>query len=246
MAPLYLNLVTKHLPGCLNRPSVIEAVNNDPDNADRHNIDLTEANEFITDEAVRWYLEDYPRKPVLNQSSAAAVSRALKQYGRALASQIQKCPFVTSKGRSQDALVLNIWSAEPVSPVQRHFWEILENVDLWDASLGFRQVSVLRSVYAEDDNAAPPPDHFEEGKLRFLFVVARRTKDGKNIDRIDPRIVTQSALNVLKKHKYTLEAEILRPPTWSAFRQALLLKPKGHYYMVHFDMHGHVDQDSQK
>jgi hypothetical protein len=244
MAPLYLNLVTKVLPGGLDRPSVIEAVTNDPDNLYRHDIDLTEANEFITDEEIRWYLEEYPRKPVLEQSSAAAVSRALKQYGRA--SQIQKSPIVTSKRRSQDALVLNIWGSTEVSPVQHHFWEILENIELWDASLGFKHVSILRSVCAEDDNASPPPDHFEEGKLRFLFVVARRTKDGKYIDKIDPRIVTQPAFNVLKKHKYTLEGEILRPPTWSAFQQALQLKPKGYYYMVHFDMHGYVDKDSQK
>jgi hypothetical protein len=210
-------------------------------------VDITEVVAKTSDEKVRWYLEEYPRKPLLEQSAAAVISQDLKRYGRTLASQLQKCPLIASKRRSQDELTINVWDGSPTSPIQQHLWEILEDSKLWDSSLRFRHVNVQRLVLPEDEDA-PPPDASVSlssyQKVRILFIVARKAKDGKFIDKIDPRIVTKPAFDSIKKHKYTVEGEILHPPTWKALEEAISSHPKGHYTVIHFDMHGYVSAES--
>lgn len=247
MAPLFLNIVDTDEPQQTQGKFVVKVFANGNGLSDAHLLDISGAVEIVSEDEVRWYLEQYPKKPLLEHARAASVSRTLEAYGSTLAIELQKCSLFKLGNDAPDELVLNVCSVDDISPVQQHHWEVLEDTKLWNHVPKIRKVTVIRSIIPEDEETNHPPLlKAEVKKLKILFVVARQAKNGVSIDRIDPRIITRQAFNVIKKHKYTVEGEILYPPTWSALQNALSSHPRGHYFMVHFDMHGRIDQDSER
>lgn len=250
MAPLYLSLREAPSPAVETTAAYVEArqwraevikIGTD----ERYPIEIRDPWEASEESGLEWYLQDYPRLPLLKRSDAAFVSKRLKEYGRNLADQLKACPFL--RGYSGE-LILSILAQTGVCPLQRLHWELLEDAQFWGESHRFRKITVLRSVYASNPDAPFMGASGKKGsqKHRILFVVTRRTADGKAIDNIDSTLVTQPAFAQIKKKKYLAEGEILRPPTWKAFEELLMSRPMGYYDVVHFDMHGHVDETEQR
>ncbi|KAL4971326.1 hypothetical protein BDW66DRAFT_155767 [Aspergillus desertorum] len=199
------------------------------------------------EENLKWYLEEYPRNPLLQQRRAAFTAAELKAYGRSLADQLVKCPILQSSTTSE--LVLRISSFQNARSLQQLHWELLEDLEAWGPANRFRTVHIDRWVLC--DNPEAPFLGFNGKRVgqkhRILFVVARRTEDGKAVDNIDPQLVTKPALREIRKRsKYIIEAEILRPPTWDSLVRTMNSRPVGYYDMVHFDMHGYVHEETQR
>ncbi len=198
------------------------------------------------EQELEWYLQDYPKNPLLNQGRAAVVSRLLKGYGRNLAGQIKACPLLQSH---RGELLISIIAVAEACSLQRLHWELLEDADAWAEDRGqrFTKITVERAVSTDNPSLWIRASGKKDGqKHRILFVVSRRTADGQRIDDIDSTLVAGPVFAHIKKKSLLAEGDILRPPTWKAFEELLMSRPVGYYDVVHFDMHGHVDRTNQR
>ncbi|KAE9378275.1 hypothetical protein N431DRAFT_452391 [Stipitochalara longipes BDJ] len=201
-----------------------------------------------SEKALKWFMESYASEP-FEKTRADLATEILANYGRVLAAQIVKTGLLPKIG----SIRLEIASKEPraenslnckESTLQRLHWEVLEDARLWPTEYSFNSISIIRSVLRDSgDDDIIDAGRFKGKKFNILLAVSR---PGKQKD-MDYQLVSRSLVAIVE-HVNKLRPDskvsltILRPPTWSAFKQEL----QDHDYdLVHFDMKGSVQKDSK-
>lgn len=200
-----------------------------------------------SEKLLKWSIESYASEP-FEKTRADLAAELLTDYGRVLAVQIVETGMLPKTG----SIRLEIATKEPVirtslnckeSTFQQIHWEVLENANLWPTGYSFNSISVFRSVFRKSGPGDTDTSRFKGKRFSILLVVAR---SGKQED-IDYQLVSRFLVAIVEHVKMLrsdskVSLKILRPPTWSAFKQEL----KDHEYdFVHFDMKGTVQKDSK-
>ncbi|KAL9597708.1 MAG: hypothetical protein Q9219_004965 [cf. Caloplaca sp. 3 TL-2023] len=191
----------------------------------------------ITEETdYQWYLEDYATKQPFNASRAAKVVQSLGHYVETLSE------WMLSSGILPQSGTLNI-SVEGHQSINHFHWELLEDTSKWIEPIRFQDVLVARTL------PIPPSSSISWAECSTVNILLVTCRPGGRQD-IDPQLISRSIVSTINQvaripHHGQVRLHMLRPPTWLAFKQHLLYDNEpGHYALVHFDMHGEIQEDA--
>jgi len=178
-------------------------------------------------EEIRWYLEDYVVRDCFEESRAKKAATALNNLGRHLIGTI-RWDRVIDPSELCDPLTIHVWQSN-VDGRSHIFWELLEQSELWPESTRPSTVTVSRTIVTD------PLDSVAEWNLgtpsNILVCTARPNKEGD----IPHRLVTSNIVSASPSYAHI---DVVRPGTFSAFKEQLLAHCVGYYDLVHFDLHG--------
>jgi hypothetical protein len=191
-------------------------------------------------EAIRWYLEDYAQNDPLATTRATKAKKILLDYGRTLISSIDWDKLYGPNERQED-LILEIQAAGD-DGLEQTPWELLEDPDLWQGATP-PTVRVVRVGIEQPSREQLSDGRQKRGDLQvnLLVVAARHDPDNDIPHRLVSRILHDKMLAAESSTKMKITLDIVRPSTWDTFCNHLHLHPKGHYDVVHFDLHGMED-----
>lgn len=186
-----------------------------------------------TQEAFRWYIEDYPnQESLVNHGVARGIDSRLQRLGEDLFSKV----FLSTEGT-------------------KHVWETavrtFEQVDLrivgrpktlstipWELMRDPHNIGwlALRSASFSRRMSSHHNDVITQDKIRVLLVTSR--PDG--VADIGYRVIGKSLIAIQESYGKLFEVELLRSPTFSALARALEKARDSNdpYSIVHFDGHG--------
>ena len=198
--------------------------------------------DLFSDE-IRWYIESYARQDPFSSKRAQAVELTIRSYGSSLAHAICVSDAVLVDLYNSELWILVVDSEEYCPRFSRVHWELLENVEFWDAAFRPRRVSVVRQTNGPgsiDDDSYTQAFTRSESNQQHILAVSRPLRERD----IPHRLITRSILNVVAEEQDRSSApptfEIVRPGTFRALETALESHEIGHYDIVHFDLHGFV------
>ena len=202
-----------------------------------------------------WYIEQHVSVAPFEIHRASEVESSLLCYASTLYKQACLPEVVDNIEAEAMSLQIEIVDSGTQSgqTVQSLHWELLELPSLWPSenisvSVRRRMLSARcsdhnrRKVFSENQNLA------KSGVLNILLVVARDySKRGSTRDEVDPLLALSKLLKIKKELERSqgvlrLEIEVARPGTWSAFKEYVLRRPPGYFQLVHFDLHGRIEQ----
>ena len=193
---------------------------------------------------IKWFMESYARQDPFSQKRAQAAELILRSYGSSLATAICASDAVMVDLYDSDLLILVADPEEYCPRLSRVHWELLENVEFWDADLRPRRVFVVRQA-----SGSGPIDHdsyaraFTKSDSTQQHILALSARPLQERD-IPHRLITRSILSVVAEEQDRNPTpptfEIVRPGTFQALEIALENHDFGHYDIVHFDLHGLV------
>lgn len=210
----------------------------------------------LTEESLRWVLEEHPQKFPYDESPARRIAAAINEYGISLWKQICLPSFIAGLQLELDTpprVVLEVFDHGSDFMFQRLHWETIEKASLADGwqlfvrravpspeSSNIRQDEILdlNDIVADTENLAihtQTPDH-KVHELRstqnpsrnynILLVVSRPSKE----DDINPLLGARAifdALEMLSKlSPVKINVEIARPGTWVALVEHLESRTK--------------------
>lgn len=191
---------------------------------------------------LRWYIEDYAGHDPFSFRRAQSISIELESYGSSLAQSM--CDSDAElEGLCGKELMILIDDSDSYSPrLSRIHWEILERLELWRADCRPRNVTVLRLATLGNRTRESKSQSHVVGLNRqsHLLAVSARVSSQEEIPY---RLITRAIFNSLSERDPTDAPtfEIVRPGTLEALRTSLESKADGYYNVVHFDVHGHVE-----
>lgn len=202
-----------------------------------------------------WYIEQHVSVAPFEISRAKEVESSLLSYASTLYKQAYLPEVIARIEADAFSLTIEIVDSATQSreTVQSLHWELLELPSLWpskDISICVRRRTLSakcpehtrRRAFSEEQRSV------KAGGLNILLVVARDySKRDSSRDEVDPLLALSKLLEVKKEHERAesglrLEIEVARPGTWSAFKEHLLRRPPGYFQIVHFDLHGRIEQ----
>ena len=192
---------------------------------------------------LKWYLEDYAANEPFEVSRATSAAKSIQLYGRKLSTVLARTGLVARGSNLTIEVELKNSSARSSPFLQRVHWEILTNTLSWPKDTRPASVDVHRvfSITGLPTRHLPPD---QLGTLNILIVTCR-PRGSKDID---SQLVTGPLVDLVSQLSARLAVpatvRILRPSTWTSFRQHLTEVAYGHYQLVHFDMHGVISTDS--
>ena len=202
-----------------------------------------------------WYIEQHVSVAPFEISRARGVESSLLSYASTLYKQTCLPEVIARIEADAFSITIEIVDSATQSgqTVQSLHWELLELPSLWpseDISVCVRRRTLsakcsehtCRKVFPEEQRLV------NAGVLNILLVVARDySKRDSSRDEVDPLLALSKLLEVKKELEKAesglrLEIEVARPGTWSAFKEHLLRRPPGYCQLVHFDLHGRIEQ----
>jgi hypothetical protein len=189
------------------------------------------------------------------------VRAKLEGYGRKLhkALNLQDLTFVDTVN-----LHIDICEAVPDAGssmrfgIHRILWETLEQPNLWKKTTtlapGTPQINVMvrRIVSAPPSEGLPWESRRVSRKspLRILLVVARKltkTEENEYAD-VKAGLAQIHLLSVQQElapmwYSHQIELDIVRPGSYDALERRLQEERKGYFDLVHFDLHGNVEDN---
>ncbi|TAQ86721.1 hypothetical protein B7494_g4952 [Chlorociboria aeruginascens] len=201
----------------------------------------------VTEEAhLRWYLEKYAHDEPFEISKAEEASRALLKYGHSLSDQLISSGLVPRKGDLHLEIGIRKSKKETDDPeigwgVHRLHWEILADTSKWSAKVKLDSVTITRTISTASLAGLSGSKINSKAVFNILLVVSRPL--GR--DDIASQLVSEPLVDVVsalsKESNTHVNVNILRPPSWQAFKEHLQIEHEpGHYQLVHFDMHGTI------
>ena len=205
----------------------------------------------------QWYFDAYREKNPFETSKAKSAASLLGRYGSLLAEQLRLATHIGDCQnvliRIQDAVGADSNSS---SSIHQLYWEFLEDGDA--LGLPSASISVERLATAEVAIAERPAAVYTgipllpRRRVNILLVTSRSLEKGAaNID-ISPSLV----LDILRGIKSQLDdnsghdppgldlnVELVRPATFGGMQARMKCRPKGHFDIVHLDMHGAIELD---
>lgn len=195
--------------------------------------DATVTPPFDQDEekTLGWYFEQHLRFPMLDTAKAERAAASVETYGHRLFEQLfaDRRAF-TAYERWLQAGPQGIRIAGSAAFHALH-WEALKD-PARPRALALDH-PVLRATTHGTIDAFDPP---QTPQLNLLVVTAR---PGGRRD-VGYRTISRPLLDGLENLETPVAVEIVRPGTYRALCDALEAKPKGHYHLVHLDLHGAV------
>ena len=207
----------------------------------------------------KWYLERYTRSPFAVERAAAA-KKSFREYGRSLLTQLSLSDIAPLWSKDKPMVDIEViqgadceYDVGGLLSVHRLHWEFLEDGDLWVmktarvsvrrvlAQKGATKIAGINQEKASTELRSRHPNAFN-----VLLVVARDlTLDGAAYEDVDASSCLRALLNASKSlndsaSSFTLNVEVVRPGTLPALEQHLSRYERGHFDMVHFDIHGIV------
>jgi hypothetical protein len=212
-----------------------------------------------SDELLRWYLEKHSEEPFEVPKAESAAAR-LSLYGATLAESLVSSGILPDHGQHLYIEVISYLEETeqagklPGPDINRLHWEVLEQVELWPKTCTYQSITVSRCILdrrignnLESTSATQYPSFSSiasgEKGLNILLVVSRP----KPTHDPDHQLVSRRLVAVLERlstqsSDVKASVHILRPPTWQAFKEHLLVDHTfGHYDIVHLDMHGEIE-----
>lgn len=202
-----------------------------------------------------WYIEQHVSVAPFEINRARGVESSLLSYASTLYKQACLPEVVDSIEAKAFSLQIEIVDSATQSgqTVQSLHWELLELPSLWPSeniSVNVRRriLSAKSSEHNRQKEFLENQNLVKSGVLNILLVVARDySKRGSTRDEVDPLLALSKLLKIKKELERSqsvlrLEIEVARPGTWSAFKEHVLRRPPGYFQLVHFDLHGRVEQ----
>jgi len=191
-------------------------------------------------EEIRWYLECYVQEP-LAQARAKKALEKLYDHGRGIIKSINWNSLIPPEMR--DEIVILRVQSEDETRGTHVFWELLERTELWPSPAP-PKVLVLRTPHS-DLNALVSFYKEEIQTFNILLVSARPDAEDDIPHRLVSQILLESVRNMPASSKFSADLEIVRPGTFESLKEHLGRYPKGHFRVVHFDVHGVQDSSGQ-
>ena len=199
------------------------------------------------DDSIKWYLEKHVREP-FEAGKASTAMKLIRDFGNALAQQLCDSGTLSGKGHLQIEIATpdrgTAATVLAISSIQRLYWEVLEDIELWPVTHRFDSISVRRTTIAtaaETKAGALISSSSGSGahrrKIFRILLVVCRPRGARDIPYT---LVSNCLLDVAERTSssgFRVVVEILRPPTWEAFQARLC---KYHYDLIHLDMHGRI------
>ena len=205
----------------------------------------------------KWYLERYTRSPFALERAAAA-EKSFREYGQNLLTQLGLSDIAPLWSKDKPMIDIEVIQRADCEndvggllSVHRLHWEFLEDGDLW--IINTARVSVRR-VLAQKETTRMAGIDQEKTSIRsrhpnsfnVLLVVARDlTIDGAAYEDVDASNGLRALLYASKSlndsaSSFTLNVEVVRPGALPALEEHLSRYERGHFDLVHFDIHGIV------
>ncbi|CAH0046700.1 unnamed protein product [Clonostachys solani] len=214
-----------------------------------------------------WYLEQYSQSDPFAVGKANEAESLLNAYPNQLLSQLNLRDAVSAyhdeaiRSLHETLLFINVYQDETGSEqnvkhdVHQLLWETLEDPALW--SYTHWRVIVSRSWRAcqqEDIILTQKIDTMPHrtNALNVLLVVARDLSQHPSVyNDVDPNVATSTLLQLRDRlktafHGMELNLEVVRPGTWDAFKDHLMLRGRNYFHLVHFDLHGSIGTRAKK
>ena len=207
----------------------------------------------------RWYVEKYASQEPLEEKKARTAASLIDGYGAKLLRQLcLDCVFDGDDEERSLILEIDIYEAqERTKPdrngIHRLHWELLEAPSLWLKRFG--EIIIRRRVQAGFESRLVRKVDVTSGghsrpSINVLLVLARDTEvNGTFYQDIDPSVTTNVFFTIQRELKqlkldYSLNIEVVRPGTFTAFQKHLSRSTERavtrHYHLVHFDVHGKI------
>jgi len=195
---------------------------------------------------LRWSLEDHALKSPFETEKCEQSLKELEEYRIKLFESLQFRKHLPELDRKM-RVVIEISEGKLDSGFQQISWEVLEDPSLWSEHEDETRNIEVRRMYA----TKPIKDYKFFGSFSILYVVARPWQDRDTF--IDHRLISRSLVQTLDKaspSSVQVNLEIVRPGTWPALVDHLessrVLNGRGYYDLVHFDMHGSVEEEGEQ
>lgn len=193
---------------------------------------------------IEWFTESYARQDPFSLKRAQAAELMLRSYGSSLATAICASDAVMIDLYDSELLILVVDPEDYCPRLSRVHWEILENVEFWDADLRPRRVFVVRQASGAGSIDYDSNTHTltkSDANQQHILALSARPLQERDIPH---RLITRSILSVVAEQQDRNPTpptfEIVRPGTFQALETALNTHDIGHYDIVHFDLHGLV------
>ena len=199
----------------------------------------------------QWYFERYLIDEPFAFARAQVIQRRLQSQGKLILKEFL-LPEVCRRPDRSDEILIEIQLASDAgsrnSSLHRFFWEILEDQGLWYEVFGIKPqtVTVVR-VCRPDDNLEADGNlgkTFSDANPRMKNILAITARPS-HIRDIPHRLITRSISAAISQtfdqSEPQASLEIVRPSTFEAFAGHLAKHVKGHYEIVHLDLHGGTD-----
>lgn len=196
------------------------------------------SNSHLTND-LRWYLErflDYPFAP--NTSLAEEIQDALDEWGKDTFSKLFQGKvydwYQETIKFNLDQLILKIASEDP--RILAWPWEALHDSQGTTLAHTCRIERQLKELH----DPRPLPDNLPTDCINILLVIARPY----GYQNVCSRALSRPLVELSHKQTVPVQVDVLRPPRFDQFRDALKEKP-GFYHLVHFDGHASFGNDGE-
>lgn len=228
-------------------------------NFGRHVCEASENSQIILGQEtlndLQWYFEEYPLKEPFAKQRAEFARRKLRQHGSSLLQDFIPKEILTVQCHLLDILIEIQDTGSGNAPTQKHFvdlafWELLEDAELWQESLGLlpRSIHVVRShpsnrlqgqegVEARQTCELPT----NPNQRHHILAITARPLDIKDIPhRLITRTIASAVRSVPQSSRDTPTISIVRPGTLAALQENLGMHPPGYFDILHLDLHGDI------
>jgi hypothetical protein len=199
-----------------------------------HQVHITDPFSTNRENDLKWYLEDRALKDPFAEKRAMDAEKSLEFYAENLYEQL-KPAFAQINLDVASKVRLAIGGRNGDESIHRLHWEALEHPALPCSICVYR---------TQEDTSTDGPKELLEKKtsLNLLFITARKL-DSKNPD-VDERLILRPVIGFIagKSSTMPIDFDVVRPGTFQALER-WLGQHKGHYDLVHFDVHGQVNKD---
>ncbi|KAK6358785.1 hypothetical protein TWF730_008104 [Orbilia blumenaviensis] len=183
------------------------------------------------------HVEDYALKEPFEAKLAEKLEKAIVDYGRDLYDQLRLGELMGELDKNTVAGVELCVLEAPGSVISGIHWELLELFPIAEMHQGI-DIRVSRVTTVTEDCGSEWLSEALE-TLNILVVVARPY--GKtDIPYRNVLLPLTNISNGLSNNALCID--IVRLGTWEAVQKALSVKPAGYYHIVHFDVHGDVEE----
>lgn len=197
-----------------------------------HQIHITDPFSSDQEANLKWYLEDRIKKDPFAEAKATAVEKSLEFYATNLYEQLKPAFTEVNLDVGSKQICLAISDRSSDKSIHRLHWEILEHPTL------MCNICVYRAQ--EETNVEASKDlPNKKTSLNLLFMTARRME--RSEADVDQRLILRPVLGFIAGISSTMpiDFDVVRPGTFEAL-ELWLSQRKGHYDLIHFDVHGQV------
>ena len=198
-----------------------------------HQIHITDPFSNEQENDLKWYLQDRAQKDPFAEKRATTAEKSLEFYAKNLYEQLKPAFAQISLDVASKQVCLAICDRNSDKSIHRLHWEALEYPTLQC------NICVYRTL--EETNVEASKDlPNKKASLNLLFMTVRKV-DEENAD-VDQRLILRPVLGFIARMSSTMpiDFDVVRPGTFEALERWLNQR-KGHYDLIHFDVHGRVN-----